>query len=292
MPLVAHSDTHLNHPVQAHHGSHPKQIKTTLSQKKTLKLLSFNIQLGIAATRPRHYLTRSWRHLLPHASSLENLDNIAQLISHFDIVALQEVDAGSFRSQYTNQIEYLAMRGHYPYWYAQTNRDLGRLAQHSNGLLSQIAPQKIFDHKLPGIIPGRGAIEVHYGPPGAELVMIIVHLGLGRRVRLRQLEYVSTVIKRYPHVIVMGDFNCQIDSAELQFLINSTPLCNPETELHTFPSWRPQRNIDHILTTSSLKVEQISVISPSLSDHLPIMVEINIPDELHKKWCALEDSNL
>ena len=41
---------------------------------------------------------------------LPNLDKIAQLIKEFDIVALQEVDAGSLRSQFINQTEYLAKK--------------------------------------------------------------------------------------------------------------------------------------------------------------------------------------
>ena len=30
-----------------------------------LRLLSFNIQVGISTERYRHYLTRGWQHLLP-----------------------------------------------------------------------------------------------------------------------------------------------------------------------------------------------------------------------------------
>ncbi len=32
-----------------------------------LRLLSFNIQVGISTQRYHHYLTRGWQHLLPHA---------------------------------------------------------------------------------------------------------------------------------------------------------------------------------------------------------------------------------
>src|SRR5690606_39819316 len=34
---------------------------------EVLKLLSFNIQVGINTQRYHHYLTRGWQHLLPHA---------------------------------------------------------------------------------------------------------------------------------------------------------------------------------------------------------------------------------
>ena len=68
-----------------------------------LKVLTYNIQVGISYTSYRHYLTRSWRHVLPFHGRQEILDSIARFISGFDIVGLQEVDAGSLRSGYINQ---------------------------------------------------------------------------------------------------------------------------------------------------------------------------------------------
>ncbi len=255
----------------------PLPTPRAIAESRRLRLLSYNIQVGITSSRFRHYFTRSWRHILPHIGSFENLNQIAALISAFDIVALQEVDAGSFRSFFINQIEYLAQRGAFPHWYTQTNRNLGRFAQHSNGLLSKIPPQDIVEHKLPGVIPGRGIMEVRYGRHGDPLVVLLVHLGLGRRARLRQMEYVAEVVNRYPHAVVMGDFNCQARSPEMKRLLHNTDLCDPEEELHTFPSWRPFRNIDHILVTSSIKASNFQVLPFALSDHLPIAVDIELP---------------
>lgn len=73
-----------------------------------LRLLSFNIQVGINTERYRHYVTRSWQHLLPHAGRTLNLQRIAGLLADFDLVALQEVDGGSLRSGFVNQVERLA----------------------------------------------------------------------------------------------------------------------------------------------------------------------------------------
>jgi hypothetical protein len=95
---------------------------TCLPQR--LRLLSYNIQVGIVYSRYRHYLTRSWKHVLPFPGRQENLDSIAEFISKFDIVGLQEVDAGSLRSNYINQAKYLAQRGGFPHCYVQTNRNM------------------------------------------------------------------------------------------------------------------------------------------------------------------------
>ena len=119
---------------------------TGLPADSRLRLLSFNIQVGISTEKYRHYLTRGWQHLLPHNGRAVNLQKIGNLLNDFDLVALQEADGGSIRSGYINQVEHLAQLGAFPYWYQQLNRNLGRLAQHSNGVLSRLKPTAIEDH--------------------------------------------------------------------------------------------------------------------------------------------------
>src|SRR3569623_2791719 len=97
--------------------------------KSRLRLLTYNIQAAVCSTRPHHYLTRSWKHVLQPPSSIDNLDRIAKLVAHYDVVALQEADAGSLRSYFTNQVEYLARSGHFPFRCNQTNRELGTFDQ-------------------------------------------------------------------------------------------------------------------------------------------------------------------
>lgn len=242
-----------------------------------LRLISYNIQVGIACRRYRHYLTQSWKHVLPHAESLSNLDRIARLVDEFDVVALQEADAGSFRSLFVNQVEFLARRGGFPHWYYQTNRNLGKIAQHSNGLLSRHAPTEIVEHRLPGLIPGRGLIEVHYGSGEEPLVLFMVHLGLSKRARIRQILYIARLVNRYRHVVVMGDFNCHARSEEMSVLTDCTRLRQPVDDLPTFPSWRPNRSIDHVLVSSSITLNDVQVLQHPVSDHLPIGVDISLP---------------
>jgi len=246
----------------------------------TIKLLSFNIQVGIASTRPHHYVTQSWKHLLPHAKQFQNLDQISDIISDYDIVGLQEVDGGSLRSANINQTAYLAEKAQYPYWYHQTNRRLGRIAQHSNGMLSKFDPLDIVEHKLPGPIPGRGAMIVRFGDEANPLVIVMLHLALGRKARMTQLEYISQIVHTYDHVVVMGDMNCQADSDEMQSLMNTIGLHAPAGSLNTFPSWRPNKKLDHILVSPSLTVTNFSVVDAICSDHLPISMEIVVPNAI------------
>ncbi|MDH3376382.1 MAG: EEP domain-containing protein, partial [Gammaproteobacteria bacterium] len=103
-----------------------------------LRLLSYNIQVGIGTNGYHEYLTQSWRYLLPHREQHNTLDGIAALAKAFDLVGLQEVDGGSLRSRFINQTEFLAQRSGFPCWYSQTNRRLGNLAHHSLGALSRM----------------------------------------------------------------------------------------------------------------------------------------------------------
>ncbi|MBK1725526.1 endonuclease/exonuclease/phosphatase family protein [Halorhodospira neutriphila] len=242
-----------------------------------LRVLSYNIQGGIATSRYRHYVTRGWKHVLPDAKRRGNLDRIGECIGPYDLVGLQEVDGGSLRTGFMNQVEYLAYKADFPYWYLQTNRDMGHLAQQSNGLLARYRPAAIREHRLPGVIPGRGALQIRFGTGDQALNVVLVHMALGRRARLRQMDFLAELVNAHRHVIVMGDFNCRSESRELRRLSRRTELREPIHGLHTFPSWRPRRNIDHILVTPSLEVERARVLDHPLSDHLPIAMELSLP---------------
>lgn len=242
-----------------------------------LRLLSYNIQAGIATTRYHHYLTHSWRHVLPCSKRLGNLDRIAALLESFDIVGLQETDGGSLRSGFVNLTEYLALQARFPWWYDQTNRNLGKLAQHSLGILSRYVPTDIAELRLPGRIPGRGALAVRFGYGADTLLVVIAHLALGRRARLRQLGYLAEVIQHERHVVLMGDLNCDSNSLEMNWLLARSHLCQPTHGLHTFPSWRPQRHLDYILVSPTLTVRNVRAINLPISDHLPIAMEVELP---------------
>ena len=236
--------------------------------RRHIRLLTFNIQVGINTSSYRHYLTRSWQHLLPHRSRIENLDRIATLLRNYDVVALQECDGGSLRSGYINQVQYLAEAAGIPYWYQQLNRNLGQIAQHSNGLLSRYRPLDVTEHKLPGLIPGRGAIIARYGTEHDPLVLVLMHLSLSKAAQQRQLGYIRELIADYRHVVLMGDMN-----AHAEQLLTQTP-----DTAHSFPSWRPEKALDHILVSPSLEIRRSEVVSYPMSDHLPIAMDVALPE--------------
>ncbi|VAX00363.1 Endonuclease/exonuclease/phosphatase family protein [hydrothermal vent metagenome] len=254
--------------------------QTISDSKNEINVMSYNVQVGINSARLHHYFTHSWKHVIPHSQRIVNMNHIANIIQQHDIVGLQEVDAGSLRSNFINLTEYLAERSKFPYWYHQVNRNLGRFAQHSNGMVSRIKPAEIHSLKLPGIIPGRRAIMAKFDTTAEPIVFFILHLALTGRARLNQLSYIAERVNDYKHAVVMGDMNCRPSSHEMCMLFKNTSLHEPLEENLTFPSWKPQHNIDHILVTSELKVTNVQVDTQRFSDHLPISLKINLPDSV------------
>ena len=230
----------------------------------------------------RDYVLKSWQHLLPTGRRRRNLDKIATLLRDFDIVGLQEVDGGGARTGFVAQTEYLAHRAAFAHWHHQINRRFGKIALHSNGLLSRYKPELITEHKLPGL-PGRGTIVVRYGDSERALHVCVMHLALSRKARLKQIAFICELISHLPCTILMGDLNFEPNTPEMRALIANTQLCDPIKEHYTFPSWGPHKNLDHILTTPDLVIENFHVLDFACSDHLPVAMEVILPEGIHLK---------
>lgn len=248
-----------------------------LAADQTIRLLTYNIQVGISTSSYRHYLTRSWQHFLPHSQREENLKKIANLLRGYDVVALQEVDGGSLRSNFVNQVEFLAGEADFPYWYQQLNRNLGPIAQHSNGLLSRYRPFSVEEYPLPALIPGRGVIVAKYGYEDDPLVLVIMHLSLSGPAQKGQLSFVKRLIEPYRHVVLMGDMNTHAERILEHACMREADLVPLPGVSSTFPSWRPQKDLDHILVSRSIEVKRASVLEFPVSDHLPIALEFSLP---------------
>ena len=238
-----------------------------------IRLLNYNIQTGMASRRYADYLLHSWKYFLPHPQRWRNIEAIAARLREFDIVALQETDPGSLRTGFGSCTEYLARRGGLPFWFEQTNREIGSLSRHGNAILCRQRPFEVLDRKLPGT-RGRGALVAVFGTSEAGFAVISVHLALGRRPRRMQIECLSDIVSDYRDVILMGDLNCEPRSTELRYMLKRTALRMPSDAGDTFPSWRPQRCIDHILVTPGIDILRCERPPWRYSDHLPVSMEV------------------
>jgi len=238
-----------------------------------LRLLSCNIQAGSSTRAYREYVTRSWAHLLPNGKRA-NLDSLAQLFSPFDVVGLQESDPGSLRSGFDNQSDYLAEQARFPYFSHQSNRRMSGIATSGNALLSRLQPQELLDYALPGRIAGRGVLLAKFGEGDDAWLLAVTHLSLGARSRQVQLTFLAELLADSPRLVLMGDFNCPAEAPEMRVLYRRTALRPPSKKTPTFPSWAPERSLDHILTGGFDSVDYRALPAAG-SDHLAVAVTLN-----------------
>ena len=253
---------------------------TVAAASLRLRLLSANIQAGTSTRRYTDYATRSWSHVLPLGDKRNSLDTIAALVAQHDIVGLQESDPGSWRSGFTNQTHYLAERAGLDYWSHQANRRVGAVASSANALLSRMEPVEVSEHPLPGRISGRGVLIARFGRKADSLTVAVAHLSLGAGSRKSQLAFIGELLQDHPHSVLMGDFNCTVEQPEMSLLFQRTRLQPPACTVNTFPSWRPQRAIDHILVSDGLQCAGMRAMPAAWSDHLALSIELDVPAAL------------
>jgi len=261
-------------------------IPKSVPAERHLRLLSCNILAGASVQRYSEYVTRSLKAVLPGRNKMDNLDRLAEVLPQFDVIGLQEADAGSLRSGFLNQTRYLAETSGMPYWSHQPNRAMARLAHSANGLISRFEPHSVLDYPLPSRIPGRGALLAQFGEGDNALAVMIAHLSLSAPARARQLGFIAELLQDFPHAVLMGDLNAEPHSAEMRQLFGKSSLQPPAQSTPTFPSWKPRRALDHILTSEAVSIEKIWALPQAFSDHLPLAAEIRVPAHVGTKPAA------
>ncbi|KFN42282.1 endonuclease/exonuclease/phosphatase family protein [Arenimonas oryziterrae] len=238
-----------------------------------LRLLSCNIQAGSSTRAYREYVTRSWSHVLPNGKRA-NLDSLAELFGPFDVVGLQESDPGSLRSGFDNQSDYLAERAQFPYFSHQANRRISRIAGSGNALLSRLPPTDLLDYALPGRVAGRGVLIANFGDGDEAWQLAVTHLSLGARSRQLQIAFLAELLSEQKRLVLMGDFNCDVNAPEMQSLYRRTRLQPPPACVPSFPSWAPERALDHILT-AGFRTCDYRAIPAAGSDHLAVAITLS-----------------
>ena len=249
-----------------------------MSKSNSLRILSYNTHMCIKASNKSERRKNMWQHILPSRGKIHTLEKISSFISSFDVVGIQESDAGSIRSGFMNHTKRLARLGGFEYWTDQVNREL-IFARHSMGFLSRHEILSVSRHQLPGKFPGRGVMVVHLSFHGEPIAFVIAHLSLGPLDRIKQARYIGDLIQDMAcRTILMGDFNCGSDSHEISVIMKKTGLRPVAKNMPTYPSWKPQKDFDHFLVSKGIIIESAHAIDFAMSDHLPLAIEAIIPE--------------
>lgn len=245
--------------------------------RQRLRLMTYNIQVGIRTRQHWHYYRQAWRHVLPPVTHTRHLEPIARMLRGQDLIAVQEADAGSMRTRGINLLHFMAEKADYPHWHLHSHRNLAPVARHGMGLLSRYPIFEHEPHTLPGRIPGRAAVVYRLGNAVNPLTVVVTHLALGRADRDRQLRHIRDLLHNDEHVILMGDLNCDHEELHQHPLFRERGFLAPGDILHSYPSWRPDRQLDHILVTPDIDIVSSGTTAFKWSDHLPVTMEVELP---------------
>ncbi len=242
-----------------------------------MRLLLYNIRYGTGHKNGYHLP-------LPFAGFFKrttvNLQRIINFISSInpDIVALVEVDSGSYRSGHFCQAQIIADELGYNYIVESKYRDdslalkVPVLKQQSNALLTK---QGVEDHRF------------HYFQQGVKRLVIqtdlraiaifIVHLSLKYRHRQNQLEQLHALTQDTDkEIIIAGDFNTFWGSRELNLFLLATGLKSANlSDAPSHPSHAPQRQIDFILHSPGIRIDNFYIPDIRLSDHSPLICDFS-----------------
>lgn len=226
----------------------------------SLKVMTYNIRYGKGED--------------DHVDLMRIVDVINNAMA--DIIGLQEVERFSPRSQFVNQIRFLAANlGFYgvygpafsigPYTYG--NAILSRYP-----ILSwEVVP--ISSSREP-----RNFIIATISIKGTPITFVNTHLGLSHAERMEHIEKIIEVIgDREEPVIVAGDWNATPSSPEIariqEFLRDAHSEVGQGLGL-TFPSNNPLYRIDYIFTSKHSSLQKVETIESLASDHRPVIAEM------------------
>lgn len=240
-----------------------------------LRVATYNIHKGVQGLGPARRLEI---HNL--ALAVEALDA--------DLVCLQEVRADNRREARhfahwpaQGQADFLAPLGYVSVYHTNA---VTRHGEHGNALLSRWPVlsqhhEDVSDHRF----EQRGVLHVQLQVRELRVHVLVVHLGLIRSSRERQVAQLKALIERdissAAPLVVAGDFNDP--GAWLHDAMGEIGLhCVTGMHLPTFPSRLPLLRLDHVFARG---LKPLAVTVPRgvawgrMSDHLPLIAEFALP---------------
>ena len=247
--------------------------------RSTLTLLSWNLFLGSGApTSVLDHVRKHWNVFFFERGPRWSVEPAARLIREHecDVVCLQEVDGGSWRNGYRNLVAELADRSGLPYYEFAPQR-----RRHCNdgiALLSRHPLQALTTTVLVHDFEQRGLIRARVAIGGATVGVAVTHLAappFNRSLRKRQAEHVARELSAGGPLLLAADFNCDPDAPELVPLRQRAGL-RALVSAPTFPAYRPKHRLDNVFATPDVRVREARVLGDRHSDHLPVLVRIDL----------------
>jgi endonuclease/exonuclease/phosphatase family metal-dependent hydrolase len=213
-----------------------------------------------------------------------DLERIAALIREVDpdLVALQEVDSVTVRTERVDQAAELAHL-------TELRAVFGGFMPYDGGaygmaLLSRWPLTESINLRLPDGAEPRTALSATVRSPktGRVLRLVGIHFYSTMTERLAQAVRLEALLDRQDiPTILAGDFNSTPDSEVMARLGESWAIVAKGADRFTYPSYAPDREIDFVLVQPSDRfdlVEQRLITDSVASDHRPVVVDLVFRD--------------
>lgn len=227
-----------------------------------VNVVSYNVRNGIGMDRKTDY------------------ERIAKVINelHADIIALQELDSVTKRSNGTYVLGELAKQTAMYGSYATAIKYQG--GSYGIGILSKEEPLHCRIIPMPGREERRTMLIAEF----KDYVFCATHQSLTKEDQIASVKLIRKALKGIKKPILLaGDMNAQpTDKSQIKLKTFLTPLSDISS--YTFPSDKPEICIDYIYAYKRngyhFNVERRKVIDESMaSDHRPIQVIVKIENE-------------
>lgn len=242
-----------------------------------MRLLLYNIRYGTGHKNSYH-LPLPFAGFFKHTTV--NMQRIINFIGSVnpDIVALVEVDSGSYRTGHFCQAQSIADQLGYhcivenKYRNGSIANKIPVLRQQCNALLTKQAIEDFHFHYFE-----QGMKRLVIQTDLRSIAIFIVHLSLKYRHRQNQLEQLHFLTRDIDKdVIIAGDFNTLWGSRELNLFLAATGLKNANVaNMPSHPSHAPLRQIDFILHSPGIRIDAFYVPEVCYSDHSPLVCDFS-----------------
>lgn len=145
------------------------------------------------------------------------------------------------------------------------------------GIATRLPIDAVQRHALPSRGERRGALRVQVAGPQGPTSIFCTHFGLSVGERAEQAACVGEWAAALAHpVVVCGDINDAPSADYVQEMLRVAGLADAgqQDNAPTYPSDAPRARIDVVLHTADLAVQQVSAVPSLLSDHLPLVVDL------------------
>lgn len=243
---------------------------------KTFRVAVCNLQTGIGTTKGYwQYLLTGHRYWFTHGS--RPIEHAADFLrdAQIDLALLCEVEGGSRRSRWVDQLDLLARRSGLQERLFFPTRIVGRTINQGNGIVGRWPLRYRFNRALPGQGEPRFLSAASLKSRFGSLRLLVTHLSLEQTLREPQIHSIAAALADSDEPTLLGgDFNIS-QEAELD-LIQEGHLAKALSRA-TFPAWQPRRALDHLFLSHHFEVCAVDTYDRWLfSDHLPLIVKLRI----------------